>query len=151
MTKYLTFEGLEKFKKELNYLKTVKRKEIAERLRHAASFGDLSENFAYRQTKEDQSLLENKIIELEEIVNQAKVIEKKKQNGKVQIGSIVSVTSNNQKEKFQIVEPEEVNFQERKISYQSPLGKALFGKSVGVKVRIKIPEGKVEYKILKIE
>lgn len=151
MTKYLTFKGLEKFKKELNYLKTVKRKEIAERLKHAASFGDLSENFAYRQTKEDQSLLENKILELEEIVNQAKVIEKKKQNGRVQIGSIVLVVSNNQKEKFQIVEPEEVNLQERKISYQSPLGKALFGKSVGTKVRIETSEGKIEYKILKIE
>ena len=151
MTKYLTFKGLEKFKKELNYLKTVKRKEIAERLKHAASFGDLSENFAYQQTKEDQSFLEGKILELEKIVNQAKVIEKKKQNGRVQIGSIVLVASNNQKEKFQIVEPEEINLQEMKISYQSPLGKALFGKSVGAKVRIETSEGKIEYKILKIE
>jgi len=151
MTKYLTFKGLEKFKKELNYLKTVKRKEIAERLKHAASFGDLSENFAYQQTKEDQSFLEGKILELEKIVNQAKVIEKKKQNGRVQIGSIVLVASNNQKEKFQIVEPEEINLQEMKISYQSPLGKALFGKSVGAKVKIETSEGKIEYKILKIE
>ena len=151
MTKYLTFKGLEKFKKELNYLKTVKRKEIAERLKHAASFGDLSENFAYQQTKEDQSFLEGKILELEKIVNQAKVIEKKKQNGRVQIGSIVLVASNNQKEKFQIVEPEEINLQEMKISYQSPLGTALFSKSVGAKVRIETSEGKIEYKILKIE
>ena len=151
MTKYLTFKGLEKFKKELNYLKTVKRKEIAERLKHAASFGDLSENFAYQQTKEDQSFLEGKILELEKIVNQAKVIEKKKQNGRVQIGSIVLVASNNQKEKFQIVEPEEINLQEMKISYQYPLGKALFGKSVGAKVKIETSEGKIEYKILKIE
>ena len=132
-------------------MKTVKRKEIAERLKHAASFGDLSENFAYQQTKEDQSFLEGKILELEKIVNQAKVIEKKKQNGRVQIGSIVLVASNNQKEKFQIVEPEEINLQEMKISYQSPLGKALFSKSVGAKVRIETSEGKIEYKILKIE
>jgi len=150
MAKYLTSEGLEKLKKELNYLKTVKRREIAGRLRHTASFGDLSENFAYQQAKEDQAFLEGRILELKEIICQAKIIEKK-ENGKVQIGSMVLINSNGDKEKFQIVEPEEANPQEGKISYQSPLGEALLGKSVGAKIKMKTPEGKIQYKILKIE
>jgi len=150
MAKYLTSEGLEKLKKELNYLKTVKRREIAGRLRHTASFGDLSENFAYQQAKEDQAFLEGRILELKEIICQAKIIEKK-ENGKVQIGSMVLINSNGDKEKFQIVEPEEANPQEGKISYQSPLGEALLSKSVGAKIKMKTPEGKIQYKILKIE
>lgn len=151
MTKYLTLEGLEKFKKELNYLKTVKRKEIAERLRHTASFGDLSENFAYRETKEAQFFLEGRILELEETVRNTKIIEKKKQADRVQIGSTVLVVSNNKKGKFRIVGSEETNPEQGQISYQSPLGKALLGKSVGAKVKIETPTGKIEYKILKIE
>jgi len=150
MVKYLTQEGLEKLKKELNYLKEVKRKEIAERLRYTASFGDLTENFAYQQAKEDQAFLEGRILELEAIIRQAKVIEKK-EVGKVQIGSMVIVSSDNKKEKFQIVESEEANPLEGKISFQSPLGKALLGKSVGDVIKIKTLEGESQYKILKIE
>ena len=150
MPKYLTPEGLEKLKKELNYLKTVKRKEIAERLRDTASLGDLSENAAYQEAKEAQAFLEGKILELEEAIRQAKVIEEKK-TGKVQFGSIVTVSSNNKKQKFQIVGLEEANPQSGKISFDSPLGKALLGKSLGDIVKIKTPEGKTQYKILKIE
>lgn len=149
MVKYLTPEGLEKFKKELNYLKTVKRKEIAERLRQTASFGDLTENFAYQQTKEDQIFLEDRILELEKITRGAKIIEKKK-TGRIQIGSMVFLSSNGKREKFQIVGPEEANPQKGKISFESPLGKALLGKSVGTTIKIETPEDKIEYKILKI-
>ncbi len=150
MPKYLTSEGSEKFKKELNYLKTVKRKEITECLRHSISFGDLSENFAYQQAKEDQAFLEGKILELEKIIRNAKIIEKKKTE-KVQIGSIVIVSSDNKKQKFQIVESEEANPLEGKISFQSPLGKALLDKSVGNSIKTETSEGKIQYKILKIE
>jgi transcription elongation factor GreA len=150
MVKYLTPEGLEKLKKELNYLKQVKRKEIAERLKHTASFGDLTENFAYQQAKEDQAFLEGRILELEEIIRSAKAIEKK-ETGKVQIGSIILVSSDGNREKFQIVESEETDPLKGKISYQSPLGKALLNKSVGAKIKIETPGGKIQYKILEIE
>ena len=150
MSKYLTPEGLEKLKKELAYLKTVKRKEIAQKLKHAASFGDLSENFAYQQAKEEQAFLEGKILELEEIISQAKVI-KKRSKGKVEMGSIVVVASNNEKYKFQIVSPQEADPLEGKISFESPLGKALMGKSKGAKITVTTPEGKTQYKILEIE
>ena len=153
MVKYLTPEGLEKFKKELNYLKQVKRREIAERLKQTAALGDLSENFAYHEAKEAQAFLEGRILELEEIIRSAKLIEKEKQTGKVQIGSTVLLIdiNNNEKQEFQIIGPEEANPLEGKISFESPLGKALFDKSVGNKIEIKTPEGKIEYKILKIE
>ena len=150
MPKYFTPEGLEKIKKELNYLETVKRKEIAAQLKHAASFGDLSDNAAYQIAKETQAFLEDKILDLKELVRSAKVVEKKRTD-RVQIGSIVLVVSDNEKQKFQIVEPEEANLQERKISFKSPLGKALLGKSVGVKIKIETPGGEIQYKILKIE
>jgi len=150
MTKYLTPEGLKKLKKELNYLKKVKRKEIAERLRHTASFGDLSENFAYHQAKEDQAFVNGRILELEEIIRSAKVVEKKGTE-KVQIGSTVTVSSDDKKEKFQIVDPQETDPAKGKISYQSSLGNALLERSVGEKVKIETPEGKIQYEILKIE
>ena len=152
MPKYFTPEGLDKLKKELNYLKTVKRREIAERLKHTAAFGDLTENFAYQQTKEDQAFLEGRILELEKIICQAEVVEKKKETKEVQIGSIVTVSSGDIKEKFQIVGLEETDPKKRKISYQSPLGEALFGKTIGERIEIKTLEGKIKkYKILKIE
>ncbi len=150
MPKYFTPEGLEKIKKELNYLKTVKRREIAAQLKHAASFGDISDNAAYQIAKETQAFLEDKILELRELICSAKVVEKKKTD-RVQICSIVLVVSDDQKQKFQIVEPEEVSLEKRKISFKSPLGKALLGKSVGDKIKIKTPGGEVQYKILKIE
>jgi transcription elongation factor GreA len=151
MKKYLTPEGLEKLKKEFDYLITTKRKEIAERLKHAASFGDLKENAAYQDAKEAQGFLEDKILKLKQIIQTAQVIEKKKQTGKVQIGSIVLVSLDGEKQKFQIVDQEEANLQERKISFQSLLGETLLGKSVGNEVKIKTPEGETRYKILKIE
>ena len=149
MTKYLTPEALEKFKKELDHLQIIERKEIADRIKHAASFGDLKENAAYHEAKEAQSFLEGRISELKEIVSQAEVIDKK-ENGKIQIGSMVLISSDGKEEKFQIVEPEETDASSGKISYQSPLGEVLLDKSVGTKIKIETPIGKREYKILKI-
>jgi len=151
MVKYFTSEGLEKLKKELNYLKTIKRKEIAERLKNAISFGDLRENFAYQQAKEEQSFLEGRILELEKIISQAKVIKKKKISKKIEVGSIVWLLFNKKKKKFQIVEPEEVNLKEGKISLHSLLGKAILGKKIKEKIKIETPDGEMEYKIIKIE
>jgi len=149
---YLTPEGLEKLKKELNYLKTVKRKEIAERLKRTASFGDLSENAAFHEAKDAQAFLEGRILELEKIVKNAKVLELKK-NGKIQIGSQVQLKNKEDKQifKFKIVGESETNPLQGKISYESPLGKALLGKLEGDRVKIESPEGKIEYKVLKVE
>lgn len=151
MTGYLTSEGLEKLKKELDYLKNVKAKEIAQRLNQAAGFGDLSENAAYHQAKEDLAFLRGRVAELEKIIINAKVAEKNSGGDLVQIGSTVTIASEQEKETLQIVGPDEAKPTEGKISYQSPLGQALFGCSQGAEVEITAPKGKIKYKILKIE
>ena len=150
MTKYLTPGGFENLKRELNHLVNVKRKEMAERLKHAASFGDLKENAAYDEAKEAQGFLECRISELKEIINSAKLIEKN-QTKEVRIGSVVLLTSGRKKEEFQIVGPEEADIFCGKISYQSPLGKILLERTKGDKVILKTPGGKTEYKILEIK
>jgi len=149
MTEYLTPAGLEKLKKELDYLKNVKRKEVAEKLNYTASFGDLSENAAYDEAKDAQGFLEGRIAELAEIISAAKLIERKKTN-EVQVGSTVFLSSAGQKEKFQIVGPEEADIMSGRISYQSPLGQGILGKAKGNKVVIQTPESKIEYKIVEI-
>jgi transcription elongation factor GreA len=149
MTKYLTQEGLEKLKKELEYLKNTKRKEVSEKISFSASFGDLKENAAYDTAKEEQGFVEGRIAELEQTLNQAKVL-KKNAAGMVQLGSVVLVSSQNKKEKFQIVEPEEADIDQGKISYKSPLGGVLFGKRKGAKVEILAPDGKIGYQIIEI-
>lgn len=149
--RYLTPQKLKELKKELKELKTTKRKEIAERLKHTSSFGDLSENFAYQQAKEDQAFLETRIKELEEIIASAEIL-KNNSSEKVGVGSVVVVKNitQKQKEKFQIVDPVEADPFQNKISFNSPLGKELMGKSVGEKVKIKTQKGTLEYEILEI-
>lgn len=149
MPKYLTLEGFEKLKKELHRLKTVERKKLAKKLKLAISFGDLSENFAYKEAKESQGFLEGKIFELQGTINSAKIIRKQSKSRFVIIGSIVTVDPD--KERFQIVGAEESSPLDNKISYKSPIGKALLGKTINEKIQIKIPQGIIEYKILKIE
>ncbi|MBU4298626.1 transcription elongation factor GreA [Patescibacteria group bacterium] len=147
--KYLTSEGFEKLKKELGYLEKVKRKEISEMLRQAASEGDLSENAGYDAAKDKQGFVEGRIRELKKIITQAEVIEKK-ENGKVCLGSFVFLKSNEGKEKFQLVSPEEADILNNKISFKSPLGEALLNKRKGDIVRINVPDGKKEYEIEEI-
>ncbi|MBZ1348518.1 MAG: transcription elongation factor GreA [Candidatus Nealsonbacteria bacterium] len=154
MTKYFTSEGLAKLKKELNYLKDVKRKEVATKIRYAASFGDLKENASYHQAKEDQAFLEGRILHLEKSLKQAQELTKPKQSTKIQLGSKVLLAFEGKDIKFQIVEQEEADLQQGKISLQSPLGRALLNKSAGESVKIKISENEeneIEYKILKID
>jgi len=150
MTKYLTSDGLEKLKKELENLERVERKKIAEKMKLAVSFGDLSENAAYDEARESQSFLENRISELKGVIYSAKIVENN-QARDVQVGSIVLLSKGNEKEKFEIVGPEEADVFGGKISYQSPLGKVLLGKTKGSRVNIKTPEGKIEYKIFEIK
>lgn len=149
MTKYLTQKGLEKLKKELEYLENTKRKEVSEQLGFYASLGDFKENSAYDSAKEEQGLVEDRIAELKEIINQTEII-KIKGAGKVQIGSIVLVSCNNKKEKFQIVEPEETDVENGKLSYKSPLGRMLLDKKKNQMVRVEAPVGKMDYKIIEV-
>ncbi len=150
MEQYFTADDLEKLKKELEYLKTVKIKELADQLKHAISFGDLKENAAYSEAKERQGFLHGKILEMEAIIRDAKII-KNKQTGKVQIGSTVSVFWAGENEKFKIVAPGQVDSIQGKISYESPVGKVLLGKSVGDRFDFEMGGEKIPCEILKIE
>lgn len=149
--KYLTQEGFGKLKKELKYLKDVKRKEIAQRLEESSSFGDLSENSEYQEAKEAQAFLEGRILELEEIIRAAVIVPKEKQGFAAQIGSTVLVKSNIGEERFMIVGAEEVNLLKGKISSESPLGSQLLNQPKGAVVEVITPQGKAKYKILEIE
>ncbi len=152
MTKeYITQEGLIKIKKELEYLSNVKRKEIAKTLEKAISYGDLSENAEYHEAKENQRTLEQKILELEKIIKSVVVVSAHRSNEEVQVGSVVLVSHQGKKEKFQIVGIAEANPLKDKYSYNSPLGKALLKQSKGAFVSVKTPEGEKEYKILEIK
>lgn len=149
MQRYSTKEGLEKLKKELAYLEKVKRKEVAERIRHAASYGDLKENASYDEAKNEQGFVEAKIRELKDIIAQTQVLDKK-DNLKVQMGSVVTLESQDGKEKFQIVGPEEADVLNGKISFRSSLGAALLDKKKGDTVKISTPSGEIGYKIIEI-
>lgn len=145
----LTSEGLEKLKQELNFLKTTKRKEIAERLKQAIAFGDLSENAAYHEAKESQGFLEGRILELTKIVREAKIIQKSA-SGRVALGSKVLLEIGNEKCEFEIVGPNEANPLRGRISDVSPLGAELMDKKTGDSGELKTPSGKTKYKILEI-
>jgi transcription elongation factor GreA len=147
MLQYLTLEQFKKLKEKLDYLKTTETQKISELIRRAASFGDLSENSAYTDAKERQAFLQGKISELEEIVNNVKIIEKK-QNNEVQVGSIVTIIADGVKSKINIVGSSQSNPLKGNISNESPLGKAILGKVVGDIVKIKTEEGgEFSYKI----
>jgi transcription elongation factor GreA len=149
-TKYLTKEGLDKLKKEVADLETRGRKEAAEKMRHAISFGDLSENAAYDDARESQNLLEAKISDLKAIIASAEIIEKSCKK-EIQMGCTVSLLSEGKKMEFQIVGAEEADVFSGKISYQSPLGKQLLNKIKGDKICLATPGGKTEYEILEIK
>jgi len=148
---YLSQEGIETIKKELQELKTKKRQEIAARLQEAKDLGDLSENAEYFEAKEAQSLNENRIIELEKLLKNAVVIETSSEEDIVRVGSTIEVKSNNGPETFNIVGSAEAKPQEGKISNESPLGRAFLGRKIGDKIEVKSPSGITKYKIIKIE
>src|SRR3989344_9385306 len=149
--KYVSEEGLEKLKRELQELKTTKRHEIALRLEHAKSLGDLSENAEYQEAKEEQSLVESRIVELEEIVRNAVIIKKDAHSNLVQIGSTVRVRSETGEETFTIVGSEEADPKAGKISNESPLGKSFLGRKSGDKVEVKTPGGTYTYSIAELK
>lgn len=151
MTTYITKEGLEKLKKELEHLKNRKRKEISERLRTAIAHGDLKENFDYHAAKEEQVFIEQRIAELEEIINSAQIFSPAPSDGKIQVGSKVVLQNSGKKLTFILTGSQEANPSEGKISVESPLGRALLEKKKGQTIQIDTPQGKLKYKILDIQ
>lgn len=150
--KYLTKEGLEKLKEELDRLKKVERVKVAKLLEEAISFGDLSENAAYDEAKESQALLEGKIASIEDTLNNVVLITEGSNNGWVNIGSRVTVRWKDKEDTYLIVGEEESNPIEKRISFKSPLGKALLSKPKGAKFKIKTPSGEdIEYTIVFIK
>jgi len=149
---YVSKEKYKELGKELEYLKTTRRKEIAEKLEYAKSLGDLSENAEYHEAREDQAGTEKRILELEEILKYAQVVEKH-HSETVEVGSAIVVKKNGDKDerKYQIVGSEEADTMNGKISHLSPLGSALMGKKKGDKATFQSPVGKVEYTIIEIE
>ena len=150
----LTIKGKEKIEKELEQLKTVRRKEIAERIKQAIEFGDISENSEYDEAKNEQAQVEEKILKLENLLKKAVIIDEDEiSTDLVSIGSTVHVKENGQSETLQytIVGSAEADPYESKISNQSPVGRALIGKKVGDQVEIQIPDGVTTYEIIKIE
>lgn len=150
MSSYISEEGLEELKERLRALKTEKRKEIAGRLEHAKTLGDLSENAEYQETKEEQSLVESQIAELEDVLRDTVVIHKGAGTDTVAIGSTIVVQSRHGEETYTIVGSEEASPREGKISNESPLGRAFLGKQVGDTADVKTPGGATTYTIKKI-
>ncbi len=148
---YLTAGRLEELKKELINLKTTKRLEIADRLKRAKELGDLSENSEYVEAREEQSIVESKIFELEEIVRNAVLIKKDEGGKTVQVGSTAVVKKDDKESRFSIVGSNESEPESGLISNESPLGKAFLNKKAGDVVNINTPRGEVTYKIISVE
>ena len=149
----LTKDGYEKLKEELEYLKNDSREDIAERIKVAISFGDLSENSEYEDAKREQSYLEGKIAELEKKLLHVKIIEEEHDSKKVMIGSTIKVQNldNDQVHVFTIVGSMEFDPENMKISNVSPIGRAVLEKKAGATVKVKLPVGgTIQYKILEI-
>ncbi|MDI6717528.1 MAG: transcription elongation factor GreA [Patescibacteria group bacterium] len=148
---YLTKEKFEEFKKILEQLKTEGRMEIADRLKKAKEYGDLSENAEYSEAKEAQSNIENKIIEIENIIRNSVIIKKSAGGATVEIGATVKVEKNGNEFEYTITGSNEADPEKNLISNESPLGRAFLGKKVGEKIEVETPKGKQIYKILEIK
>lgn len=150
----LTVKGLKKIEDELEHLKTVRRKEVAERIKQAIAFGDISENSEYDEAKNEQAQVEERIMKLENTLKKAKVVDEDDISlDVVSIGTKVQVKDLEFEEvvEYTIVGSSEADPYELKISNESPVGSALLGKKVGEKVDIQIPDGITKYEVLKID
>jgi transcription elongation factor GreA len=150
---FLTVEGLKKLEDELDNLKTVRRKEVAERIKQALAFGDISENSEYDEAKNEQAQLEERIVKLEAMLRNAKIIDDDDiTTDAVSIGSKVLVNDLEYDEEIEytIVGSAEADPYEGKISNESPVGSALIGGKMGDVVEVQVPDGLIKYKILKI-
>ena len=147
---YLSAKRLEELKLELHELKTVRRLEIAERLKRAKEYGDLSENAEYSEAREQQDALESRIDELEDITKNASVIKKSSCQEVIDLGCEAHIEYKGKAKVFTIVGSNEARPEDGLISNDSPIGQAIIGKKVGDSVKIKTPAGEIIYKITKI-
>ena len=150
---YVTSEAYKALKEELEELKTKKRKEIAEIIQDAKELGDLSENAAYQEAKDSQSVLETRILQLEIFLKNISIIRHASNNHVVELGSTIevkSLTKSGNKKIFTIVGSHEAKPIEGMISNESPLGRAFLGRSKGEIILVNTPQGEVKYKVLKI-
>lgn len=149
----LTAEGLHKLEEELETLKVVKRKEVAERIKEAKDFGDLTENSEYEDAKNEQAFVEGRILHLETMLRNAKVIGNNDVRGdRVTVGSTVVVKdlSNDEQLSYMIVGSAEADPDRDRISNESPVGKALLGRKKGETVEVRVPAGMMRYSVLDI-
>ena len=147
---YVTEEGLEKIKSELEYLKNERREEISERLELAISHGDLSENADYDYAKQEQAFVEGRIKDLEDSLRRAQIIDHDGRNDKVRVGSTVTVAEEGfegEEETYYIVGVHEADPVNGRISNESPIGKALLGARVGQTVKVNAPAGIMQFTI----
>lgn len=147
---YLTKERAKELEEELRELKEKRRPQVAERLKRAKEYGDLSENSEYNEAREEQELVERRIFELEELLRKATII-RKSGGDRVEVGSTVVVKKDRQILRYTIVGSYDASPEEGKISDESPLGRAFLHHRVGDSVTVTTPTGQVVYKIIKIE
>ena len=149
----LTVDGLAKLEKELEHLKTVRRREIAERIKQALEFGDISENSEYEDAKNEQGFIEGRVLEIEKMLRNAKLIDDLEVQSDIVVpGSKVTLVEVNggTQTQYRIVGSAEADPAEAKISNESPVGRSLMGKTVGSIVNVEIPMGTIQYKIVAI-
>lgn len=149
----LTYEGLKKLEEELEYLKGEKRKEIAERIKAALTFGDISENSEYDEAKNEQAQNEARIVQLETMLKRATIIDEDEVDTQmVNLGTYVRIREQKSKDEFEyhIVGSAEADPALFKISNESPVGRALMGHKIGDVVEVEVPGGKLKYKIIDI-
>ncbi len=149
----LTYEGLKKLEEELEYLKGEKRQEIADRIKQALAFGDISENSEYDEAKTEQAQVEAQIIKLENMLKNATIIDEEEVDTEVvNLGTKVKILEIKSKEEYdyQIVGSAEADPTSNRISNESPVGSALLGHKAGDTVEIEVPGGKIKYKVLEI-
>jgi transcription elongation factor GreA len=147
---YLSRDGLEKLRTELDEMVSIKRPEVANRIHDAKEHGDLTENAEYEDAKNEQAFVEGRIQTLEALIKNATIIDEHITTDHVQIGSTVSVESGDGAEQFTIVGSAEAKPAEGKISNESPVGRALLGRKKGEKVVVRVPAGDFTYKIVSI-
>lgn len=151
---YLTQDGLNHLKKEYEELTKIKRPRILDRVSQARDMGDLSENAEYAAAREELSFIDGRIDEIEELLKQVALIheEKHKKGSKaaIELGSTVTLHVDGKKEVYTVVGEWEADPKAKKISHESPLGKALMGKSIGEKIEVTAPAGKIVYKVVDV-
>ena len=150
----LTKEGLEKLENELEHLKSVKREEVAERIKQAIAFGDITENSEYEDAKNEQAFIEGRIISLEKTLKKARLMEDEDiRTDVVSLGSRVTLKEmkSGREVKVTLVSSVESKLKDGKISDESPVGKAIMGKKVKSTVSVEAPAGTIKYRIMKVE